>query len=99
MVDNQHKKISGFRDLSQEEFDLMNEIKAAGAQLDALVERVYEYRVEQGITALEAKIHGFGAEFDRLNAAEPHRWLTMARTDLQVGIMKLARAVAQPGGF
>lgn len=27
-MDNQHKKISGYRDLSQEEIDLMNQIKA-----------------------------------------------------------------------
>ena len=27
-MDNQHKKISGYRDLSQEEIDLMNRIKA-----------------------------------------------------------------------
>ena len=28
-MENQHQKIKGYRDLSQEEIDLMNEIKAA----------------------------------------------------------------------
>lgn len=28
MVDNQHQKISGYRDLSQPEIDLMNDVKA-----------------------------------------------------------------------
>ena len=27
------------------------------------------------------------------------RWLAMARTDLQVGIMKLVRSIARPQGF
>lgn len=27
MVDNQHRKISGYRDLTQEDIDLMNEVK------------------------------------------------------------------------
>lgn len=27
MVDNQHKKITGYRDLTQEEIDLMNRVK------------------------------------------------------------------------
>ena len=40
MVDNQHKKISGYRDLSQEEIDLMNEIKAEGERLGELYEKL-----------------------------------------------------------
>lgn len=36
-MDNQHKKITGYRDLSQAEIDLMNKIKAKGAELGELV--------------------------------------------------------------
>jgi hypothetical protein len=32
-MENQHRKIAGYRELSQEEIDLMNRIKAAGASL------------------------------------------------------------------
>lgn len=32
-MENQHRKIAGYRELSQEEIDLMNRIKAAGATL------------------------------------------------------------------
>ncbi|MCQ4274520.1 Acb2/Tad1 domain-containing protein [Stutzerimonas degradans] len=32
-MENQHRKISGYRDLRQEEVDLMNRIKAKGAEL------------------------------------------------------------------
>lgn len=39
-MDNQHRKISGYRELSQEEIDLMNEIKAVGKDLGALVDRL-----------------------------------------------------------
>lgn len=39
-MDNQHKKITGYRDLSQGEIDLMNEIKAQGVQLEALVQKL-----------------------------------------------------------
>ena len=35
-MDNQHKHIKGYRDLSQAEIDLMNRIKAKGAELIAL---------------------------------------------------------------
>ena len=36
-MDNQHRKINGYRELSQDEIDLMNEIKFKGKQLVDLV--------------------------------------------------------------
>lgn len=39
-MDNQHKHIKGYRDLSQTEIDLMNLIKAKGVELGALVEQL-----------------------------------------------------------
>lgn len=37
-MENQHRKIKGYRELSQEEIDLMNNIKTLGATLGELVE-------------------------------------------------------------
>ena len=37
---DQHKKIKGYRDLSQEEIDLMNEAKALAEQCGALIEKL-----------------------------------------------------------
>ncbi len=37
---DQHTKITGYRDLSQEEIDMMNEIKINGLGLQLLVERL-----------------------------------------------------------
>jgi len=39
-MENQHRKISGYRELNQEEINLMNEIKAKGVELGALVEKL-----------------------------------------------------------
>lgn len=39
-MDNQHRKITGYRELDQAEIDLMNEIKAMGPQLEALVQKL-----------------------------------------------------------
>ncbi len=36
-MDNQHRKIKGYRELGQEEIDLMNEIKQKGVELGELV--------------------------------------------------------------
>lgn len=41
-MDNQHKKIKGYRDLTQEEIDLMNSIKEKGAELGELVQKLEE---------------------------------------------------------
>jgi hypothetical protein len=79
-MENQHRKISGYRELTQDEIDLMNEIKQKGKELQLLIDKI-------GTTPTSNP------------SAEPGRWLSMARTDLQVGIMKLTRAVAQPDFF
>jgi len=39
-VDNQHRKISGYRELNQAEIDAMNEIKAQGVVLGELVAKL-----------------------------------------------------------
>lgn len=39
-MDNQHKKISGYRDLSQAEINMMNDVKALEAKWNALVDRI-----------------------------------------------------------
>lgn len=36
-MDNQHQKIKGYRDLTQEEIDLMNEVKAHGDKFGELL--------------------------------------------------------------
>lgn len=41
-MDNQHKKISGYRDLSQGEIDLMNQIKAKETEVLILVKELEE---------------------------------------------------------
>lgn len=37
-VENQHRKIKGYRELTQEEIDSMNRVKAMGIELGELVE-------------------------------------------------------------
>lgn len=39
-MENQHKKINGYRDLSEEEIGLMNECKDLASKVGELVERV-----------------------------------------------------------
>lgn len=39
-MDNQHRKIKGYRELNQEEIDAMNEVKVMGIKLSELVEKL-----------------------------------------------------------
>lgn len=39
-MENQHRKIKGYRELNQKEIDLMNEVKQHGAVLGELVDRL-----------------------------------------------------------
>lgn len=39
-MDNQHKKIAGYRDLTQDEIDLMNESKSLERQFNAFIDKL-----------------------------------------------------------
>lgn len=107
-MENQHRKISGYRELTQEEVDLMSRIRAKGAELLALQAEL----AGRLSTDAEVKIAAAAAsklapedeaslecvEWRRFQAAEPLRWAAIGKTDIQTGIMALVRAVAQPEG-
>ena len=100
-MDNQHRKIKGYRELSQEEVDLMNRIKAKGAELLSLqAELATKLGKDTGGKGAAASRDGVGsdsaAEFERFQNAEPHRWAAIGKTDIETGVMALVRAVAQP---
>ena len=58
-MDNQHEKIKGYRDLSQDEIDLMNEGKELAEKCGAYIEKLMELdgidkrNVELGKTNLQ----------------------------------------------
>jgi len=43
-MDNQHRQIKGYRELDETEIALMNEIKATGAALGELVEKLTSHQ-------------------------------------------------------
>lgn len=98
-MDNQHRKISGYRELSQTEIDLMNRIKAFGPELEKLVDDIEchlqdQYQSAQGVNRVPNE-----NELGRLVAANPFGWLKLGKEDMQTGLMFLTRAVAQPTFF
>lgn len=92
-MDNQHKHIKGYRDLTAEEIALMNEVKAHAEQTRDLVSRVERYLVAQDEAR---KPDGY---VPHTTVTHPLRWLAEARTDLQKGFMSLVRSIAQPTTF
>lgn len=104
-MENQHRKIVGYRELTQDDIDLMNRIKAAGRVLLDLRAEVmeklraqHEALINDLATRHESDPEQWAASaaIDRFNLAEPTRWAGIAKTDLQTGVMALVRAVAQP---
>lgn len=84
-MENQHRKIKGYRELSQAEIDLMNEIKEKGVELSLLIEKVN--KITDSLSS------------DVRESAEPYRWSALAKTHFQQGLMALTRAVAKPVFF
>jgi len=73
-MENQHRKIAGYRELSQEEIDLMNRIKAAGkvmldlqAELAGRLSTAHEVKLSEARRSVigKAKINGYSySEWD-----------------------------------
>ena len=117
-MENQHRKIKGYRELSQEEINLMNRIKAKGSELMALqAELAGRLDTDEETKRLAARrsVDGHksfsdvpynehtGAtdechEYRRFNSADPMRWADIGKSNIQIGIMALVRADAQPDG-
>lgn len=74
-MENQHRKITGYRELTQQDVNDMNDIKAEGERLKTVIEAMRSRK-----------------EIDQ-------RWVSIAETNLQQGIMAAVRAVAQPNSF
>lgn len=76
-------KITGYRQLSEAEAELMNEGKALAEQCRAYID----------------KLRGFGgADATAANQLD-QRWISIGATDLQRGFMALIRAIARPTTF
>lgn len=94
-MDNQHKKIKGYRDLSQTEIDLMNRIKEHGEKTKELLSELTDLRNRQYHDACE----NIGNEVSFQQSVESIRCLTIAKDNLQTGQMWFVRAVALPDTF
>jgi hypothetical protein len=95
-MDNQHTKIKGYRDLSQEEINLMNEIKEHAEKTEALLGSVSALRKRQKKAIFNGTAPVTVTE-DQVK--ESFRCLDVAKTSLQQGQMWFVRAVALPNSF
>lgn len=104
-MENQHRKITGYRELSQEEIDLMNSIKSEGELLGRLINNLQAIHATEAhklqvahmslADALAIPTHMEAVK----SCADAQRWTSIGRDHLQQGIMALVRAVARPTSF
>ena len=87
----QQPKITGYRQLSEAEAALMNEIKEHGERLGALVDKLRDHT---GVCGESTTDEGCAAVL-----CVDQRWVSIGATDLQTGLMALTRAVAKPTTF
>ena len=107
-------KITGYRQLNEAEVALMNWIKEFGnINAFTIIDDVKKHVAAQRKATAEplkndwhgrsheedAEIKVAKAEIARIDAAQPERWIAIANTHFQEGLMALTRAVAQPGSF
>ena len=106
-MENQHRKITGYRELSQNEIDLMNKIKEKGEELGQLITLI---QAMNSVTSMKLQSESgrpaTGQQFDRhlydsviASNIDSVRWIEIGKDHLQQGIMALVRAIARPTSF
>lgn len=85
----QHEKIKGYRTLSQQEIDLMNEGKELAEKVGAWIKKLRSYPATpfDGVPT-----------FDELPSLD-QRSVSIGATELQTGFMWAIRGIAQPSTF
>ena len=88
-MENQHRKIAGYRELSQEEIDAMNRVKTMAGGIAQLC------------IDLREKVHAMpiGTVEQRAELTEALRWLDAGEMQLQQGFMAITRSIARPTTF
>jgi hypothetical protein len=85
-------KITGYRQLSEDEVALMNEGKALAEQCGAYISRLRGHAGSMPGVPPEAIL------IDGLPTLD-QRWISIGATQLQQGFMALVRGIAQPTTF
>jgi hypothetical protein len=80
-------KITGYRQLTEEEVALMNEGKALAEQCGAYIAKLREYNRNE-----DGGVITVGKDLDQ-------RWISIGATDLQRGFMAIIRGIARPTTF
>lgn len=90
-MDNQHKRIAGYRDLSATEIGLMNRIKQVGEVLGTVIADLRAMPTTSPNQQPYVCVDG--------RPSLDQRWISIGATDIQTGLMALVRGVAQPTTF
>ncbi len=91
-------KIAGYRELNETELELMNRVKQLGHSLEAAIHDVRKHTADDQDIAPGSMPDSvlIAEEVERQDA---YRWISIAQTHLQQGLMALTRAVAKPEFF
>ena len=87
-MENQCRKITGYRSLSEEQASLINQIKKHEEEIYRFIEEAKTVRIANS-----------GDELTDEDTAESMRCLALAKTNFQQGGMWLVRAIASPRLF
>ena len=93
---NQPLEVEGYREISPEEFAVMNAVKAHAEATKELLGKVHQLNSERfGASALRPVRTAQAAQM----GSESSRWIALAKTQLQQGFMALNRAIELPTRF
>lgn len=88
-MENQHRHIKGYRELSQDEITAMNAVKSLGTGVGELCNSLRGQIMAMPYETVE----------QRAERTEALRWLDAGELQLQQGFMAVTRSIARPTTF
>ena len=99
-MENQHLKIKRYRRLSDHEIDLMKSIEYDGEEFRKTLEMIQKHLDSQLMdSSKNSKEKDAEDTLRQIHKAEAFRWLSIARTHFEHGLMAATRAVARSQSF
>jgi hypothetical protein len=89
-MENQHRKIKGYRELSGEEIALMNKVKELGINLQEFVNTLERYQATGNAIFYLDTGERLMIDYD---------WLQQGKKYMQIGLMCITRSIAKPEFF
>lgn len=99
-MENQHRLIKNYRELTKTEIELMNQVKDMGDELLKLMNQVEAFVIDRHDTEVSTGVYSnYEGDENKEFQNESKRWIDEGKFELQKSVMYAVRSITRPKGI